>query len=156
MDDSDPSPTLAGGGGAGFSDYGLNLSLMLGQDYYQDGISMDYQGHGWPTALDYDKYPLEIQCSECFLAQYKLGIESQWGEVYDEVSDQVWVNIKQNCQVEWQLAPANNLSTWPWRSRGVGAVVWSYNTTCDQTITYTGTADSNYTTANALARSRTA
>lgn len=143
MDESDPSPT--------FSDYGLNLSVMLGQDYYQDGISMDYEGHGWPTALEYDEYPLEIQCSECFLAQYKLGIESQWGEVYDEVSDQVWDNVKQNCQVEWQLAPANNLSTWPWQSHGVGAVIWSYNTTCDQTITYAGTADSNYTTANSLA-----
>lgn len=143
VDNSDPAPT--------FSDYGLNLSVMLGQDFYQDGISMDYQGHGWPTALDYDEYPLEIQCSECFLAQYRLGIESQWGEVYDEVSDQVWGNVKQNCQIEWQLAPAHNLSTWPWQSHGIGAVVWSYNATCDQTITYTATADSNFTTANALA-----
>ncbi|KUI60197.1 hypothetical protein VP1G_07396 [Cytospora mali] len=143
VDNSDPSPS--------FSDYGLNLSVMLGQDYYQDGISMDYQGHGWPTALDYDEYPLEIQCSECFLAQYKLGIESQWGEVYDEVSDQVWENVRQNCEVQWQLAPANNLSTWPWQSHGVGGVVWSYNTTCGQTITYAGSADSNYTTANDLA-----
>ncbi|KUI66076.1 hypothetical protein VM1G_02487 [Cytospora mali] len=143
VDNSNPSPS--------FSDYGLNLSVMLGQDYYQDGISMDYQGHGWPTALDYDEYPLEIQCSECFLAQYKLGIESQWGEVYDEVSDQVWENVRQNCEIEWQLAPANNLSTWPWQSHGVGGVVWSYNMTCGQTVTYAGSADSNYTTANDLA-----
>lgn len=89
VDNSDPSPS--------FSDYGLNLTVMLGQDYYQDGVSMDYEGHGWPTALEYDEYPLEIQCSECFLAQYRLGIESQWGEVYDEVSDQVWDNVRQNC-----------------------------------------------------------
>ncbi|PYI13867.1 hypothetical protein BO99DRAFT_314610, partial [Aspergillus violaceofuscus CBS 115571] len=74
LDESNPSPR--------FNDYGLQLELS-GQDYYQEGIPLDWQGHGWPTILEYDEYPLEIQCSDCFLAQYKLGIESQWGEVYE-------------------------------------------------------------------------
>lgn len=74
VDNSDPPPS--------FADYGLELPLN-GQDYFSDAISMDWQGHGWPEALEYDEYPLEIQCSECFLAQYKQGIESQWGEVYE-------------------------------------------------------------------------
>lgn len=94
-----------------FTDYGLELDPS-GQNYYQEGISVNYTGHGWPTALEYDEYPLEIQCSECFLAQYKLGIESQWGEPFDEVSDQVWSNLRQNCDLDWELSPANNLSTW--------------------------------------------
>lgn len=65
-----------------FVDYGVPLDLS-GQDYYQDGLNLSYIGHGWPEALEYDEYPIEIQCSECFLAQYRLGIESQWGEVYE-------------------------------------------------------------------------
>lgn len=55
-------------------------------DYYFDGIDANWTGHGWPDMLEYDEYPLEIQCSDCFLAQYKLGLESQWGEVYEQVS----------------------------------------------------------------------
>jgi hypothetical protein len=74
IDDSDPSPM--------FQSYGLQLDLG-GQDYYQDGIQLDWEGHGWPETLEYDEYPLEIQCSECFLSQYRFGIESQWGEVYE-------------------------------------------------------------------------
>lgn len=74
FDDSDPLPV--------FQSYGLELDLT-GQDYYQDGIQLNWEGHGWPEALEYDEYPLEIQCSECFLAQYRFGIESQWGEVYE-------------------------------------------------------------------------
>lgn len=51
-------------------------------DYYFDGIDANWTGHGWPDMLEYDEYPLEIQCSECF-SQYKLGLESQWGEIYE-------------------------------------------------------------------------
>ncbi|KAI1755045.1 hypothetical protein F4782DRAFT_489763 [Xylaria castorea] len=102
IDDSDTSPV--------FQSYGLELDLS-GQDYYQDGIQLDWEGHGWPEALEYDEYPLEIQCSECFLAQYQFGIESRWEEVYDEVSDQVWNNIRANCNLDWELSPAHNLST---------------------------------------------
>lgn len=29
-----------------------------------------------------------------------------------EVSDQVWNNVKQNCDLDWELTPAHNLSTW--------------------------------------------
>jgi hypothetical protein len=54
-----------------------------GQDYYTSPLASDWQGHGYDGTLEYDEYPLEIQCSECFLLQYKLGIESQWGEVYE-------------------------------------------------------------------------
>lgn len=142
IDDSDASPV--------FQSYGLELDLT-GQDYYQDGILLNREGHGWPEALEYDEYPLEIQCSECFLAQYRFGIESQWGEVYDEVSDQVWNNIQANCNLDWELSPANNLSTW---ATNLGsALTWSYNPTCDQTVVYAPSSDAGYTTANDLALS---
>jgi hypothetical protein len=54
-----------------------------GADYFMEPISPDWQAHGYDGALEYDEYPLEIQCSECFLARYKLGIGSLWGEVYE-------------------------------------------------------------------------
>jgi hypothetical protein len=56
-----------------------------GEDYFLDPISPNWRGHGYDSALEYDEYPLEIQCSTCFLAQYRHGIESKWGEVYEEV-----------------------------------------------------------------------
>ncbi|KAI7336596.1 hypothetical protein KC315_g2680 [Hortaea werneckii] len=79
-----------------------------GEDYFLEPISLDWQGHGHDLPLEYDEYPLDIQCSECFLAQYRYGIESKWGEVYVEVSDQVLNNIRRNCNLDWQLVPANN------------------------------------------------
>lgn len=57
-----------------------------GEDYFQEPIPPDWRGHGYDDPLEYDEYPLEIQCSECFLARYKRGIESQWGEVYEYVT----------------------------------------------------------------------
>ena len=65
-----------------FTDLGLELP-WIGQDYYQTGTVADWIGHGWPEPLEYDEYPLEIQCSDCFLSQYKIGVESKWGEVYE-------------------------------------------------------------------------
>ncbi|KAI7081910.1 hypothetical protein KC356_g8771 [Hortaea werneckii] len=74
-----------------------------GEDYFLEPISLDWRGHGHDLPLEYDEYPLEIQSSECFLAQYRYGIESKWGEVYDEVSDQVWNNIRRNCNLDCNL-----------------------------------------------------
>lgn len=62
---------------------GWHTSGEASTDYYMEGISPGWMGHGWPDMLEYDEYPLEIQCSECFLAQYRYGLESKWGEVYE-------------------------------------------------------------------------
>jgi hypothetical protein len=65
-------------------DWAAELELgNSGTDYFLEPISPDWKGHGHDGPLEYDEYPLEIQCSECFLARYKLGIESLWGEVYE-------------------------------------------------------------------------
>lgn len=40
---------------------------------------MDPNFH-WNTTLEYDEYPIEIQCSKCILSRFKLGFSSQWGE----------------------------------------------------------------------------
>ncbi|KAF7553408.1 hypothetical protein G7Z17_g3645 [Cylindrodendrum hubeiense] len=71
-----------------FRDFGLDLGWSA-TDYYMEGLSLDWTGHGWNDVLEYDEYPLEIQCSECFLAQYKHGIESKWGEMFD-ITELVW------------------------------------------------------------------
>lgn len=37
-------------------------------DYYMDrGEPIDDDNYGWPLPLEFDEYPLEIQCSSCFL-----------------------------------------------------------------------------------------
>ncbi|KAI7495045.1 hypothetical protein KC367_g7660 [Hortaea werneckii] len=104
-----------------------------GEDYFLEPISLDWRGHGHDLPLEYDEYPLEIQCSECFLAQYRYGIESKWGEVYDKVSDQVWNNIRRNCNLDWQLVPANNRSTW--RS-SLEPIHWTHRVSCDRMIEF--------------------
>ncbi|KAK5739014.1 hypothetical protein LTR17_005532 [Elasticomyces elasticus] len=139
VDMSDPRPV--------FTDYGLNLS-MAGQDYYQQGIPLDWEGHGWHEVLEYDEYPLEIQCSECFLGQYRHGIESIWGEGYDEVSDQVWNNVQRNCNLDWQLKPANNMSTWTYSA---GPLTWTHTVICDQKFEYQPQSGSPSITTNQLA-----
>ena len=54
-----------------------------GTDFYTNGTDIDYSNYGWPLPLEYDEYPLEIQCQSCFINQFILGIQSQWGEVYE-------------------------------------------------------------------------
>lgn len=41
---------------------------MSAMDYYADAAEpIDDDNYGWVGALDFDEYPLEIQCSSCFL-----------------------------------------------------------------------------------------
>ena len=41
---------------------------MAAMDYYMIVPGpVDDDNYGWPDPLDYDEYPLEIQCSSCFL-----------------------------------------------------------------------------------------
>ncbi|KAH6967951.1 hypothetical protein BKA56DRAFT_597454 [Ilyonectria sp. MPI-CAGE-AT-0026] len=140
VDNEDGSPTLGEDGELlddsadrlNFQHFGQDLEWSA-TDYYTEGLSLDWMGHGWNEALEYDEYPLEIQCSECFLAQYRHGIESYWGEMFDEVSAQVWENMKRNCEIKWEIKPAHNFSTGG-RSRITG-LVWDAQPQCDQNIT---------------------
>ncbi|RMY32967.1 hypothetical protein D0866_06242 [Hortaea werneckii] len=100
-----------------------------GEDYFLEPTSPYWRGHGHGVPLESDEYPLEIQCSECFLAQFRHGIESKWGEVYDEVSDQVWNNVRRNCNLDWQLVPANNRSTFE-------SIHWTHRVSCDRMIEF--------------------
>ena len=63
-----------------YPDYELQL---VGADYFQNGSDSDYTNYGWLDQLEYDEYPLEIQCQSCFIDQFLMGIQSQWGEVYE-------------------------------------------------------------------------
>ncbi|KAH8680170.1 hypothetical protein BGZ61DRAFT_65432 [Ilyonectria robusta] len=90
VDNEDGSPTLDEDGELlddsadrlNFQHFGQDLGWSA-TDYYMEGLSLDWIGHGWNEALEYDEYPLEIQCSECFLAQHRHGIESNWGEMFE-------------------------------------------------------------------------
>jgi hypothetical protein len=41
---------------------------MGAEDYYYDKTDpINDDNYGWPDPLEFDEYPLEIQCSSCFL-----------------------------------------------------------------------------------------
>jgi hypothetical protein len=45
-----------------------NLNQMAALDYYVDRPDpIDDDNYGWYEPLEFDEYPLEIQCSSCFL-----------------------------------------------------------------------------------------
>ncbi|CAM1507495.1 Fc.00g071360.m01.CDS01 [Cosmosporella sp. VM-42] len=64
--------------------------------------------------LDYDEYPLEIQCNRCFWKPFAKAQESQWGQMFwDEATEQTWNNIVQNCNLTSDDAiatPFNNIT----------------------------------------------
>lgn len=65
-------------------DWASQLDLLdSGENYFMEPLPTDWRGHGHDSPLEYDEYPLQIQCSERFLGQYRHGIESKWGEVYE-------------------------------------------------------------------------
>lgn len=54
-----------------------------GKDYFVPATADDSLIWGTTEMLEYDEFPLQIQCSSCFLDRFILGIQSQWGEVYE-------------------------------------------------------------------------
>ena len=43
-------------------------SHLAALDYYMNrGEPIDDDNYGWPLPLEFDEYPIEIQCSSCFL-----------------------------------------------------------------------------------------
>lgn len=71
---------LVDGNGTCYSDFDFEWSnasdsagstAMSAVDYYaQQGDPIDDDNYGWPLPLEFDEYPLEIQCSSCFLFVY--------------------------------------------------------------------------------------
>ncbi|KAH8799634.1 hypothetical protein F5884DRAFT_111945 [Xylogone sp. PMI_703] len=115
-----------------------------GEDYYiqrPTNITLDDSNYGWYQALEYDEYPLEIQCSSCFLNKFLLGIESQYGDIYDEITIQFWDNVQANCGFNRTLTPGRNFT-------GFGAdrspsPAYNGSFTCAQNITVS--ANDTYT-----------
>jgi LysM repeat protein len=92
------------GGGDSFQDY-----------LYDEYPIVDDTNYGWPEVLEFDEYPLEIQCSPCFIDKFKYGLSSKWGDVFDEITVQVRSNMEQNCGQSITFSPAHDL-----RGKGVG------------------------------------
>ncbi|KAI8940611.1 hypothetical protein NX059_001883 [Plenodomus lindquistii] len=80
-------------------------------DYYMEVPDpIDDDNYGWPYPLEYDEYPLEMQCSSCFQKMFEYGHSSIWGDPWDEVKEQIWSNMKLNCGLEKAIVAANNMS----------------------------------------------
>ncbi|KAF2121004.1 hypothetical protein BDV96DRAFT_641641 [Lophiotrema nucula] len=84
---------------------------MAAMDYYMDVLDpIDDDNYGWPLPLEYDEYPLEIQCSSCFQKLFEYGHTSIWGDPWDDLMEQVWSNMKLNCNLNKAIVAANNMS----------------------------------------------
>jgi len=57
---------------------------MQSFDYYYErsGMIAD-DNYGWPVALEYDEYPLEVQCSSCWINKFVYGYNNTWGDVWE-------------------------------------------------------------------------
>ncbi|ETS76495.1 hypothetical protein PFICI_11882 [Pestalotiopsis fici W106-1] len=105
-------------------------------EYYKElPDPIDDDNYGWSEPLDFDEYPLEIQCSSCFLSRFEYGLTNQWGDAWDEITEQVWANMKLNCDLDKTISPAINLT-------GSGIINGSFNyeitpvsTSCPQNLT---------------------
>lgn len=56
--------------------------LSLDMDYTYKGPGPAPGSLNSTLALEYDEYPLEIQCSSCYLQRFKLGFMSRFGEIW--------------------------------------------------------------------------
>ncbi|KAF8859499.1 hypothetical protein BDZ45DRAFT_358156 [Acephala macrosclerotiorum] len=90
---------------------GGGLSQLAALDYYMErGDPIDDDNYGWPLPLEFDEYPLEIQCSSCFLQTFKYGLENKWGDIWDNITAQIWANVVSNCDLDSTITPANDFS----------------------------------------------
>jgi hypothetical protein len=62
--------------------YQANPPPKLALDYVYTGGPQQSANYGWQEALESDEYPLEIQCSPCFLNRFTLGYTSRFGALY--------------------------------------------------------------------------
>jgi hypothetical protein len=124
--------------------------------------ALDYRYHGPGPAvgklkpnvtvgigLEYDEYPLEIQCSTCFLQRFKLGFMSRWGETFDDVKSQAWENIKKNCNLKDSLFihPALDHRGPPPPDE---EFEWDNQNKCDRSIAFESATPVNCSTLSAM------
>ncbi|TGO09352.1 hypothetical protein BTUL_0169g00060 [Botrytis tulipae] len=81
---------------------------MSAMDYYVNAADpIDDDNYGWISALDFDEYPLEIQCSSCFL---NLKPDIKVLRATPGIMEQVWANMQRNCELNEVFTPAHNVS----------------------------------------------
>ncbi|KAJ8611838.1 hypothetical protein MRB53_037751 [Persea americana] len=62
------------------------VNQMAALDYYYERTAMIADdNYGWPEALEYDEYLLEIQCSSCWIDKFIYGYTSDWGDDWETV-----------------------------------------------------------------------
>ncbi|ROT38623.1 hypothetical protein SODALDRAFT_333232 [Sodiomyces alkalinus F11] len=88
------------------------------EDYFRDrsGVLEGAKRHslGSSQALDWDEYPLEIQCNRCFWKTFAMGQENQWSHMrWDAWTEQTWANMVRNCDLRGEdavIIPFQNLT----------------------------------------------
>ncbi|KAL3489583.1 hypothetical protein BJX62DRAFT_238980 [Aspergillus germanicus] len=100
---------------------------------------IDDDNYGWPEPLEFDEYPLEIQCSSCFLKTFRYGLENARGDVWDNITSQTWANMQLNCG--WQdltITPANDYTSDEFEDIEIDVRPGPVTTTCPQTLDIAG------------------
>jgi hypothetical protein len=56
------------------------LTIFEALDYFRKGDAAPKANMGWDDEiLEYDEYPLEIQCHECTINRFKIDYSSEFG-----------------------------------------------------------------------------
>ncbi|TDZ23421.1 LysM domain-containing protein [Colletotrichum orbiculare MAFF 240422] len=88
------------------------------EDYFRDrsGVLEGAKWHslGSSKSLDWDEYPLEVQCNRCFWKTFAMGQENQWSHMrWDPWTEQIWANMVRNCDIRGEeriITPFKNLT----------------------------------------------
>ncbi|KAL4880347.1 hypothetical protein BJY04DRAFT_219343 [Aspergillus karnatakaensis] len=113
---------------------------MAAADYFiTKSDPIDDDNYGWYEPLEFDEYPVEIQCSSCFLKKFNHGLENTWGDVWDNITAQVWANMQLNCG--WEnatISPVNDYTVDEQDDLYIQPDFIPITTNCPQTLDITG------------------
>lgn len=90
------------------------MGRLAGLAYWSSKFSASQAGpgtnFGWPEQLAFDKYPPRSNAPAASSVVCRLGYESSYGPVWDEVIEQMWANIQQNYAIIMTITLANNIT----------------------------------------------
>jgi hypothetical protein len=74
-----PTPTAMAGKNSDQNETISGADIAAALDYFPRGDQPYQANAGWNDTLEFDEYPLEIQCSHCWINGFKMDYSSQWG-----------------------------------------------------------------------------
>ncbi|KAL4781513.1 hypothetical protein BJX76DRAFT_363531 [Aspergillus varians] len=88
---------------------------------------IDDDNYGWPEPLEFDE------------KTFWYGLENAWGDVWDNITSQIWANMQLNCG--WQdltITPANDYTSDEFEDIEINVRLGLVTTTCPQTLDIAG------------------